>query len=816
MLFFNNLKVGAKILAGTLIVLVLMTVVGGISIVRITQINATLNRMVNNDQALKTLSQQASIDVLQLQLAANRYIRVQNDADMKNYSTNLDALNALLVEMKTKTSSKDQITQIDSIAKDLKDYDQAFNSISILIKDRKKLFTVDMQLEDKLYQQKEESFRSGLDLGVGSSYAYYLTTAEKQFQYMRNQATIFMIQGDKDYSSQFTDSFRSASGNFTNLGKSLTDSSLKAQLDEVIKHLNVYGDLFNQLSTNFNQQNDLAQNKLEKIGPQIIASSSAISASVDKQVKQTANDTQSLVSGTVVLMIVTILIAAALGLAAGLYISRSITQPLNDVTRAALGIAEGDINQTIVIQRNDEIGSLASAFGRMTSYIRAIAEAQDLLSQGDLTVAITPKSEKDVLGQAFVRMIANLRGLIGGLSENIGQLNTASGQLAAAANQTGEATGQISATIQQIAKGIQTQTESINQTATSVSQMKRAIDGVAHGAQEQAASVSNVSNLTNHITESIQMVSSKAKNGEAKAKETTLVARNGVKIVGMTLVGMNTLKEKVNNSAIKVSQMGESSQKIGAIVSTIDDIASQTNLLALNAAIEAARAGEHGKGFAVVADEVRKLAEKSAHATREIAELVKSIDVMVTEAIKAMNEGKQAAESSAVQALEAGKSLDNILAAVDEVNVQVRAIAESAGQIDSSSGEMINSVDNVNAIVEENTASTEEMAASSNEVTSAVENIASVSEENSAAVEEVSASSEEVSAQIQEVSQAAQNLSEMARSLQSLVARFKLEPEQRTATTGGMDAETLEQAARTPELIAKNQSYTDQPCVEIA
>jgi methyl-accepting chemotaxis protein len=241
-----------------------------------------------------------------------------------------------------------------------------------------------------------------------------------------------------------------------------------------------------------------------------------------------------------------------------------------------------------------------------------------------------------------------------------------------------------------------------------------------------------------------------------------------------TVKGMESIKKTMDVVSGKVNGLGERSKEIGKIVSAIDDIADQTNLLALNAAVEAARAGEQGRGFAVVADEVRKLAERSSIATKEIADLIGGIQGGVADTVTAMEKGTKEVDGGYELANKAGQALDEILERAKDVGMQVEQISSAAEELTAMSTEMVKLTDNISAIVEENTAATEEMAATAKQVSKSVEGVAGVAEENSAATEQVSAAAEEISAQVEEVVASGGTLSQMGLDFEKLVAKYKL------------------------------------------
>ncbi len=505
-----------------------------------------------------------------------------------------------------------------------------------------------------------------------------------------------------------------------------------------------------------------------------------------------------------------------------------MTNYLQNTANIALKLSEGDISAKFSPQsEKDELGN---AFVKMVDYQLEMLSAAKLLSAGDLSVTLQPHSELDAQGIAYMEMIEKLRGAIGQVKYNADRLGEAAQQLSQAANQAGKASGQIASTIQDVARGIGQETESISRTVASVDRMSQAIEGVARGAEEQSRSIDSVSSSINKLSATVKNVSDGAAEqasqmnlassaresmtnsinnlvqaSETVAKESQRAAQtafNGTELANKSIHGMERVHKATAELTRNVNDLGQRSAQIGAIVDTIEDIASQTNLLALNAAIEAARAGEHGKGFAVVADEVRKLAERSSQATKEIGEMIHSVQANVKLAVETMQqtsedvrtaeglsnqsskafaeiaEGTRVSAQSVDAIREAIHTLQSAAGQMEKIIQDASSIAEHNRQVVETMNELNNSVvsslDLVSAVVDENAAATQDMASNSSEVTRAIDDIAATSQENSAAVEEVSAATEEMNAQVEEVTASAAELAEMAQTLQDLVAQFRL------------------------------------------
>ncbi|MED3552747.1 methyl-accepting chemotaxis protein [Cytobacillus praedii] len=391
----------------------------------------------------------------------------------------------------------------------------------------------------------------------------------------------------------------------------------------------------------------------------------------------------------------------------------------SEISAAAAPIFQKTI---IVIAIAWVIGALVVLF-IIKSIIKPIKELKEkaiTISKGDLTEQVVVRSNDEIgqLGMAFNDMQKSLSILVQEVEHHAEQVAASAEELTASAEQTADATEQVSASIQEVASSAEKQTDGVEEIA-------QVLTNVSDNAILIASHSMKVSELANH---------------------TTVQAEIGGQAVTNTVAQMNSIHDSVKESNKMIHSLNERSKEVRSILDVITGISEQTNLLALNAAIEAARAGEHGKGFAVVADEVRKLAEQSQSSAGQIQEILQGIQRDTENSVQIMARVTDDVQAGVEVSHEAIEKFNLILQSTKEVTPQMEDIS----------------------------ATSQQMSAAIQEITSTANEMSVIAQGNAAMSEEVAASSEEQLATMEDISVSAKSLSSMAEELNTLISRFKI------------------------------------------
>ncbi len=410
------------------------------------------------------------------------------------------------------------------------------------------------------------------------------------------------------------------------------------------------------------------------------------------------------------------------GTTAYLVATKKLLNPIDHLRQIFRKVAEGDLNISLQTNRVDEVGELYRAFDYMIEkqkehiqtvqqkqaeaeeaqgaavqlknqileeqryleqQFKRISEAIQAVVQGDLTVQLEVEKH-DAVGE----LIENINAMIRDLRTLIGEVQNVS-------NSVAEASNTIAASASEMSQGANDQAQQTSEVAAAIEEMTRTIY-----------------ESSNHVKEAAQM-----------AEKASALAMEGEKVFRDTLSGMEKIADVVKKAAQTVETLGKSSMEIGEIIQVINDIADQTNLLALNAAIEAARAGEQGRGFAVVADEVRSLAERTSTATKEISEMIQRIQQETNQVVASMAEGNKEVENGMVLADKATTALNEIIKSVNHINKMIERIAGASEEQSEASGQISSSIEEIAEVARNVSAATEQLAQTSMHLNQLTDNL---------------------------------------------------------------------------------------------
>jgi len=451
------------------------------------------------------------------------------------------------------------------------------------------------------------------------------------------------------------------------------------------------------------------------------------------------------------------------GLIVAFKTAKSISEPLTHLITVAREIGDsGDLDQNIDIHRNDEIGALATTFNNMVAYLKEMAGVSMAVAEGDLSVEVVPRSKRDTLGNAFLRMSHGLQELVRTTRDSASQVSAGSNQVAGAADESAKVSVQASSAIEEV--------------TSTMHEMSINVQNVVKNTQVQASSVAETSASIDQMVTSINRVADTAKVLLDIANRSREEVVNGISTMEKATDGLNRTNHAIQSSAEIINVLGHRADDIGKIIEVIDDLAEQTNLLALNAAIEAARAGEHGLGFAVVADEVRKLAEKSTQSTKEIADLIQSIQREARQAVENMERSTRIVEEGLTLGNDLGSALHKISNVVTEVYKFSQEIGAATNEQSVGSTQIAKATGRLTEITQEINSAVEEQASGAQAVVRAMDKMREL-------VQQSASSSTELSA-------AAEQMLKLSRNLLDSMDRFVLE--QHVPQTGGPRREFAE------------------------
>lgn len=666
---FHHRKIGFKIISGYCFILALMGIVSAITFFHLNRIGNDFTHLGQESSAHQELVRNLISEVYRLRLFANKYISYHHQADLNQYTATVNKFKELLDAADRVFVESQQRSELDEIKGHFKNYQTTFEKIVGLINARGKILTEVLDVQGPLADETLNAIFKQLTTANQQAARDYVFIAGKAMTLMRLDVFKYLIEGENAWAKDFEKRHQQITEALVPLEPLLQDAGLRQALADAKRIIQVYVAGFQTLEADYNRQNQLFREGLEIIGPEMREHVSAIGDSVQARLKAQSEATISSTHQVLWSVAVLTLVAIGVSLSVGGLTARSITRPLTALVNVANRVAEGDLGglgglgeldtmpdehgKSQAIQRRDEIGAISQAFRRMLNdYIQPMADTARRIASGDLTLSVKPHSERDELGHAFAQMIVSLQQLTGRTLEVTASVSSATREISAVTSQ------QAATTVQQAA--------AVNETTSTIEEVRR----TAEQSAERAQRVSEM------------------------AGTSLTLADGGLQAVKNTEEGMIGLKDQVRQIAETILALSEQTQQIGEIIATVNDIADQSNLLALNAAMEAARAGEAGKSFAVVAGEVRNLAEQSRQATRQVSGILGDIQKAANTAVMVTEQGTRRAEN--------GVSLAQTTAgAIHTMREQIQQVTQAAQQIAASARQQLAGMDQITHAMED-------------------------------------------------------------------------------------------------------------------
>jgi methyl-accepting chemotaxis protein len=450
---------------------------------------------------------------------------------------------------------------------------------------------------------------------------------------------------------------------------------------------------------------------------------------------------ESAADGTIRTINVLLLFAILAAIGVAVAIVRIITQPLNQIVKLTGSVADGDFNIDLKqTQNKTEIGALFSSFNRLVEGLRGLSISMEQISRGDLGVTIEPRSERDMLALSLRDMVRSLYSIVLKARTNSEQVKNISADLADSG--------------QQLERDSETVAIAVQDMASVIEELSTNIRAIAKNVESQASGVTETNAAIQQMALRLQKIDESTKNLTSLVNTARGVVGDGRNSVEQASKGMLEIDNSINTTAETIRDLGERATAIGRVVEVINTISDQTNLLALNAAIEAARAGSHGLGFGVVAEEVRKLSERTVQSAEEIANLINGVQKGVAQAARQMGRSTELVGEGLGQSAK----VVGVLAKIESV---VASVAHTSTDIDNiiveqsvGTEQVLKAIQDLTIITHEIQAASQEQAISTSEIVKSVERVRDATERNAKLSEQLSVAGRSVLSQSQRMEEA--------------------------------------------------------------